>query len=97
MNQIACTQKEASEMLGVSPSTITTYVKDGRIKATKVGTRTLIHISSLYRLIDEDEPIELNVSEEYYSLFENMTVEDKRRELNKLLDLSMKGGTSTNE
>ncbi len=91
MNQIACTQKEASEMLGVSPSTIATYVKDGRIKATKIGTRTLIHISSIYRLISEDEPIELDVREEYYLLFENITKEDKRKEINKLLDLSMKG------
>lgn len=81
MNQLACTQKEASKMLGVSISTIGTYIKDGAIKSTKVGTRTLINVKSIYDLIGESEPVTIDVKKEYYKTFKEMTPYEKLDEI----------------
>lgn len=89
MNQLACTQKEASKMLGVSISTVSTYVKSGLIKSVKVGTRTLIIISSLYELLGEKEPNSVNITEEYYKIFSDMDSTEKIKEMSKLMELSI--------
>jgi excisionase family DNA binding protein len=89
LNQLACTQKEASKMLGVSISTVSTYVKSGLIKSVKVGTRTLIIISSLYELLGEKEPNSVNITEEYYKIFSDMDSTEKIKEMSKLMELSI--------
>lgn len=73
MEQLACTQKQASKMLGVSVSTIGRYIKDDIVNYTKIGTRTLINIKSIYELMGENEPITVDIKEEYYKLFSELT------------------------
>jgi predicted transcriptional regulator len=97
MTRLACTQKEAAEMLGVSISTINNYIKNKVVKSTKVNTRTLVIISSIYKLLNEEEQKETNYIEEYHELFNNMSNEEKVKEINTLLKISLIGKGAINE
>ena len=44
--------KEAAAALGLSHWTVRQYIRDGRIKAIRIGRRVLIEPSELQRLID---------------------------------------------
>ena len=44
--------EEAARLIGLSPHTIRAYERKGLIKATRLGTRVLIPISELQRLIE---------------------------------------------
>lgn len=46
------TSKEVAEMLGILPRTVWTYIKDGRLKARKVGRAWKIPAESLKEFFD---------------------------------------------
>lgn len=87
MERLACTQKEASEMLGVSLSTIGRYIKNDILKSTKLGARTLVNVNSIYDLMDEDEPVTVDLKGEYHKFFSKMTLQERMEELNVLTNL----------
>ena len=49
------TQKEAAEAIGKSDVTIWTWIKNGKLRAIKVGREVLIEKSAVQKLIDERE------------------------------------------
>ncbi|SFO02426.1 helix-turn-helix domain-containing protein [Sphingomonas sp. OK281] len=51
-NRIACSVRDAAEAIGVCPNTIYKHMREGRLEFTKLGTRRLIKVASLHRLID---------------------------------------------
>ena len=55
-NRIACSVKDAAETLGVCPNTLYKHMREGRLEYTKLGTRRLIKVDSLRRLVDA-EPV----------------------------------------
>lgn len=44
--------KEAAASLGISPWTVRHFIRDGRLRAVRIGRRVLIEPSELERLID---------------------------------------------
>lgn len=74
-------------MLGVSISTIGKYIKEGTIKASRIGSRTLISIKSIYELMGENEPITVDIKKEYYKMFSELTKSEKWEEINELTKL----------
>ncbi len=49
---LAVSIEEAARLVGLSPHTIRAYERKGLIKATRLGTRVLIPVSELHRLIE---------------------------------------------
>lgn len=54
-NRIAFTPKEIAEMLGLPPSTISAYCKQGYITPNKIGRHYLITRHALYDLLSQTE------------------------------------------
>lgn len=52
-NKIACSVRDAAEAIGVCPNTIYKHMREGRIEFTKLGSRRLVKVESLRRLIDQ--------------------------------------------
>lgn len=51
-NRIACSVKDAADAIGVCPNTIYKHMREGRIEFTKLGSRRLVKVESLRRLVD---------------------------------------------
>ncbi len=47
MNQILCSTREAAHRLGIGRTKLFALLKDGRIKAVRLGAKTLIAASEL--------------------------------------------------
>ena len=50
------TSKDVAEMLGTTPRTVWTYIKNGRLKARKVGHSWKITADSLKAFLDDGTP-----------------------------------------
>jgi excisionase family DNA binding protein len=44
--------KQAAELTGLSHWTLRQYIRDGKLKAIRIGRRVLIEPSELHRLVD---------------------------------------------
>ncbi len=53
LEPLAVSIDEAARLIGLSPHTIRAYERRGLIRATRIGTRVLIPIAELRRLIEE--------------------------------------------
>lgn len=53
MEQLALGLRQAAEAVGLSHWTLRAYIRQGRIRAVKVGRRVLIEPSELQRLIEQ--------------------------------------------
>jgi len=53
MEQLALGLRQAAEAVGLSHWTLRAYVRQGKIRAVKIGRRILIEPSELQRLIEE--------------------------------------------
>jgi excisionase family DNA binding protein len=53
MEQLALGLRQAAEAVGLSHWTLRAYIKQGRIRALKIGRRVLIEPSELQRLIEQ--------------------------------------------
>jgi excisionase family DNA binding protein len=51
-NRIACSVRDAADAIGVCPNTIYKHMREGRIEFTKLGSRRLVKVESLRRLVD---------------------------------------------
>ena len=51
--RLAIGLKEAADMLGISHWTLRAYIRQGHLKAIRIGTRVLIEPSELERLIEQ--------------------------------------------
>ena len=51
MQQLLIGIQEAAEALGLSPWTVRQYIRDGKIKAVRIGRRALVEPSELENLI----------------------------------------------
>jgi excisionase family DNA binding protein len=49
------TLKEAAELLNVSTKTVTRYIKQGNLKASKLGSQWRIKPSEVERFVDKSE------------------------------------------
>lgn len=47
-----CTAREGEEALGIKTTTLYRLIKEGRIEAVKIGTRTYLKVPSLLRLAE---------------------------------------------
>jgi excisionase family DNA binding protein len=45
--------KEAAAAVGLSHWTLRQYIRDGKLKAVRIGRRLLIELSELQRLVEE--------------------------------------------
>jgi excisionase family DNA binding protein len=52
-NQLLLGLKEAAESVGLSHWTLRQYVREGKVKAVRLGRRVLIEPSELERLIEQ--------------------------------------------
>jgi excisionase family DNA binding protein len=52
-DRMAVTISEAARLTTLSPGTIRSHAKSGRLKAAKVGRRVLIPVASLERFLQE--------------------------------------------
>jgi excisionase family DNA binding protein len=50
-NRIACSVRDAADAIGVCPNTIYKHMREGRLEFTKLGTRRLVKVESLHRLV----------------------------------------------
>jgi len=50
--KITCSVKEATELTGISKTVLYELINDGRITSTRIGTKRLIHVDSLRRLLE---------------------------------------------
>lgn len=50
--EIFLTRSEVAKMLRTSEDTISTYIKDGKLKAIKIGRRLLIPTSAISKLTE---------------------------------------------
>jgi excisionase family DNA binding protein len=55
VNKLAYGIREAAEALNLSPWTIRAHVKTSKLRASRVGTRILIPIEELQRLLREGQ------------------------------------------
>ena len=53
MEQLALGLRQAAEVVGLSHWTLRAYVRQGKIRAVKIGRRVLIEPSELQRLVEE--------------------------------------------
>ena len=53
MEQLALGLRQAAEAVGLSHWTLRAYVRQGKIRAVKIGKRILIEPSELQRLVEE--------------------------------------------
>jgi len=53
MEQLALGLRQAAEAVGLSHWTLRAYVRQGKIRAVKIGRRILIEPSELQRLVEE--------------------------------------------
>ena len=44
--------REAAEALGVHPDTISNWVRDGKLRAVKIGRRVLIRVADIEAMLD---------------------------------------------
>jgi excisionase family DNA binding protein len=51
-SKITCSVREATELTGLGRTTIYSLLAEGRITSTHVGTKRLIHVDSLRRLLE---------------------------------------------
>jgi len=54
--KLAYSIKDAAKALGLGTTTINRMIKDGRLKAVKIGGRTLIPAAALRAIIDNAPP-----------------------------------------
>lgn len=47
--------KEAAGLLGISPWTVRSYIRAGRIRPVRLGRRVLIHEDELQRIVAEGQ------------------------------------------
>ena len=47
--------EEAAALLGISPWTVRSYIRDGKLKAVRLGRRVLIEETELERLVAENQ------------------------------------------
>lgn len=52
--KIVCSMKDAAQSLGVCPNTLYKHIREGRLESTKLGSRRLIKVESLHRLVGAD-------------------------------------------
>jgi excisionase family DNA binding protein len=51
-DKITCSIKEATELTGLGKTTLYSLIAEGKITSTRVGTKRLIHVDSLRRLLE---------------------------------------------
>lgn len=101
MEKITLTRKEAAELLGISITTVTQWVREGRLKAYRVSDRP----KSQYLFTREDcqaaiSAVQVHSRAEHHlpavSKYETATLKQERidRELNELLKTRTKGRTT---
>ena len=54
-DRISCTISEACAATGIGRTKLCEEISAGRVKRTKVGTRTLVLVKSLVAMIESDE------------------------------------------
>lgn len=52
MEPLAVRRRDACRALGVGMTKLKELIRDGKLKETRIGTASLIHVSSLRELID---------------------------------------------
>ena len=52
VSKITCSIKEATELTGLGKTTIYSLLAQGKITSTHIGTKRLIHVDSLRRLLE---------------------------------------------
>ena len=52
MEPLAVSINDTAKSLGVGRTTVYEMIKDGRLKAFKLGRRTLVRVESIRRLVD---------------------------------------------
>ena len=57
MEQLALGLRQAAEAVGLSHWTLRAYVRQGRLRALKIGRRVLIEPSELQRLIEQGRKV----------------------------------------
>jgi excisionase family DNA binding protein len=50
--KITCSVKEAAELTGLGKTTLYALLAQGRITGIRIGTKRLIHVDSLRRLVE---------------------------------------------
>lgn len=51
-SKITCSIREATELTGLGKTTLYSLMAEGKITSTRVGTKRLIHVDSLRRLLE---------------------------------------------
>ena len=49
--QLTCSVKEATELTGLGKTTLYALLADGKITSVRIGTKRLIHVDSLRKLL----------------------------------------------
>lgn len=55
LRPIAVSPSEAAQIIGLSRAQIYNLINDGRLRRSKIGTRTLIHVADLEALLEETQ------------------------------------------
>jgi excisionase family DNA binding protein len=50
-SKITCSIKDATELTGLGKTTLYSLMAEGKVTSTRVGTKRLIHVESLRRLL----------------------------------------------
>jgi excisionase family DNA binding protein len=50
--KITCSVRQATELTGLGKTTLYALLAEGKITSTRVGTKRLIHVDSLRRLLE---------------------------------------------
>jgi excisionase family DNA binding protein len=51
--RLGCSIDETATALGVQRDTVYRLISDGRLTISKLGRRTIVHVASIQRLLDE--------------------------------------------
>jgi excisionase family DNA binding protein len=55
--------EEAGELLGISPWTVRSYIKTGKLKPVRLGRRVLLAEEELERLVAENMKVQAGVAD----------------------------------
>ncbi len=56
MERLAVDVREAGRLLSISPYTVRSYIRSGRIRAVKVGARVIVPVEEIHRVAREGIP-----------------------------------------
>ena len=60
--RITCSVKDASELTGLGKTTLYALLAEGKITSIRIGSKRLIHVESLHRLLDPSQTDHTGVS-----------------------------------